>query len=206
MTGFPKLKCRLSAAESEAEGGLSDAFLEESLRDSSLIKMPPFGGRKRGRFMTAKQFARRMEESQAKFYRLAYCYVKNEHDALEIVSEAAYRGFIHLGRLEKPEFFDTWMSRIVINCACDLLKKQNRFDFHEPDDSLPAKEEELSVDDRLDLYQALDALSPDEKSLIILKYFEDRSFREISSILKLPESTVKTRLYRVIGKLRTAMV
>ena len=131
---------------------------------------------------------------------------QNEHDALEIVSEAAYRGFIHLGRLEKPEFFDTWMSRIVINCACDLLKKQNRFDFHEPDDSLPAKEEELSVDDRLDLYQALDALSPDEKSLIILKYFEDRSFREISSILKLPESTVKTRLYRVIGKLRTAMV
>ena len=41
MAGFPKLKCRLSAAESEAEGGLSVAFLEESLRDSSLIKMPP---------------------------------------------------------------------------------------------------------------------------------------------------------------------
>ena len=156
--------------------------------------------------MTAKQFARRMEESQAKFYRLAYCYVKNEHDALEILSEATYRGFIHLKRLEKPEFFDTWMSRIIINCACDLLKKQNRYDFHEPDDSLPAREEDLSVDDRLDLYQALDTLSPDEKSLIILKYFEDRSFREISSILKLPESTVKTRLYRIIGKLRTAIL
>ena len=156
--------------------------------------------------MTAKQFARRMEESQTKFYRLAYCYVKNEHDALEILSEAAYRGFIHLKRLEKPEFFDTWMSRIIINCACDLLKKQNRYDFHEPDDSLPAREEDLSVDDRLDLYQALDTLSPDEKSLIILKYFEDRSFREISSILNLPESTVKTRLYRIIGKLRTAIL
>lgn len=156
--------------------------------------------------MTAKQFARRMEESQAKFYRLAYCYVKNEHDALEILSEAAYRGFIHLKRLEKPEFFDTWMSRIIINCACDLLKKQNRYDFYEPDDSLPAREEDLSVDDRLDLYQALDTLSPDEKSLIILKYFEDRSFREISSILNLPESTVKTQLYRIIGKLRTAIL
>lgn len=156
--------------------------------------------------MTAKQFARRMEESQTKFYRLAYCYVKNEHAALEILSEAAYRGFIHLKRLEKPEFFDTWMSRIIINCACDFLKKQNRYVFCEPDDSLPAREEDLSVDDRLDLYQALDTLSPDEKSLIILKYFEDRSFREISSILKLPESTVKTRLYRIIGKLRTAIL
>lgn len=146
-----------------------------------------------------------MEEAQAKFYRLAFCYVKNEHDALEILSEATYRGFINLKRLEKPEFFDTWMSRIIINCACDFLKKQNRYDFHEPDDSLPARQEELSVDDRLDLYQALDELAPDEKSLIILKYFEDKSFREIASILNIPESTVKTRLYRIIGKLRDAI-
>lgn len=146
-----------------------------------------------------------MEEAQAKFYRLAFCYVKNEHDALEILSEATYRGFINLKRLEKPEFFDTWMSRIIINCACDLLKKQNRYDFHEPDDSIPAREDELSVDDRLDLYQALDELAPDEKSLVILKYFEDKSFREIASILSIPESTVKTRLYRIIGKLRDAI-
>ncbi|HJC22877.1 MAG TPA: sigma-70 family RNA polymerase sigma factor [Candidatus Eisenbergiella merdavium] len=157
------------------------------------------------RSITAKQFAARMEEAQAKFYRLAFCYVKNEHDALEILSEATYRGFINLKRLEKPEFFDTWMSRIIINCACDFLKKQNRYDFHEPDDSLPARQEELSVDDRLDLYQALDELAPDEKSLIILKYFEDKSFREIASILNIPESTVKTRLYRIIGKLRDAI-
>lgn len=146
-----------------------------------------------------------MKEAQAKFYRLAFCYVKNEHDALEILSEATYRGFINLKRLEKPEFFDTWMSRIIINCACDLLKKQNRYDFHEPDDSIPAREDELSVDDRLDLYQALDELAPDEKSLVILKYFEDKSFREIASILSIPESTVKTRLYRIIGKLRDAI-
>lgn len=146
-----------------------------------------------------------MKEAQAKFYRLAFCYVKNEHDALEILSEATYRGFINLKRLEKPEFFDTWMSRIIINCACDLLKKQNRYDFHEPDDSIPAREDELSVDDRLDLYQALDELAPDEKSLVILKYFEDKSFREIASILSIPESTVKTRLYCIIGKLRDAI-
>ncbi len=157
------------------------------------------------RSITAKQFAARMKEAQAKFYRLAFCYVKNEHDALEILSEATYRGFINLKRLEKPEFFDTWMSRIIINCACDLLKKQNRYDFHEPDDSIPAREDELSVDDRLDLYQALDELAPDEKSLVILKYFEDKSFREIASILSIPESTVKTRLYRIIGKLRDAI-
>ena len=147
-----------------------------------------------------------MEESKEKFYRLAYCYVKQEQDALDILSEATYRGFLHLEKLEKPEYFDTWMSRIIINCAYDLLKKQNKYELSEPDDSLPAEPEPLSIDDRLDLYQALDTLPPAEKSLIILKYFEDRSFREIASILNIPESTVKTRLYRVIGKLKTAIL
>lgn len=158
------------------------------------------------RALTHKQFAARMEESKEKFYRLAYCYVKQEQDALDILSEATYRGFLHLGKLEKPEYFDTWMSRIIINCAYNLLKKQNKYELSEPDDSLPAEPEPLSIDDRLDLYQALDTLPPAEKSLIILKYFEDRSFREIASILNIPESTVKTRLYRVIGKLKTAIL
>lgn len=48
-------------------------------------------------------------------------------------------------------------------------------------------------------------MQPDERTLIILKYFEDRSFREIAETLKLPESTVKTRLYRIIGKLKSAV-
>ena len=81
--------------------------------------------------LTKKQFAQYMENGKAKFYRLAFCYVKNEHDALEIISEATYRGFIHLNKLEKPEFFDTWMSRIIINCAYDLLKKQKKYEFVE---------------------------------------------------------------------------
>ena len=77
--------------------------------------------------LSKKQFAQHMENNKAKFYRLAFCYVKNEHDALEIISEATYKGFINLGKLENPEFFDTWMSRIIINCAYDLLKKQKKF-------------------------------------------------------------------------------
>lgn len=70
---------------------------------------------------------------------------KTEHDALEIISEATYKGFINLSKLENPEFFDTWMSRIIINCAYDLLKKQKKYEFIVPDDTLPAREEDLSV-------------------------------------------------------------
>lgn len=153
--------------------------------------------------LSQNQFARRMEASSGKFYRLAYCYVKKEHDALEIISEATYRGLLHLGRLEKPEYFDTWMSRIIINCAYDYLKKQGKYQYAEPDDTLPAPDTDFSVDDRLDLYQALDTLSPDERSLVILKYFEEKSFREIADILNIPESTAKTRLYHSLNRLKT---
>ena len=85
------------------------------------------------------------------------------------------------------------------------MKKQKKYEFVVPDDTFTEQPEELSIDDRLDLYQALNTLNPEEKTLIILKYFEDRSFREIAETMKLPESTVKTRLYRTIGKLKEAV-
>ena len=158
-----------------------------------------------GAGISKARFAQAFQSKKEKYYRIAYSYVKNEHDALDILSEATYRGFIHLNKLEKPEFFDTWMSRIIINCAYDLLKKQKKYEFVVPDDTFTEQPEELSIDDRLDLYQALNTLNPEEKTLIILKYFEDRSFREIAETMKLPESTVKTRLYRTIGKLKEAV-
>ena len=95
--------------------------------------------------------------------------------------------------------------QIIINCAYDLLKKQKKYEFVVPDDSLSEPPDAVSIDERIDLYQALNTLHPEEKTLIILKYFEDRSFREIAETMKLPESTVKTRLYRTIGKLKEAV-
>lgn len=85
------------------------------------------------------------------------------------------------------------------------MKKQKKSEFVVPDDSLSEPPDAVSIDERIDLYQALNTLHPEEKTLIILKYFEDRSFREIAETMKLPESTVKTRLYRTIGKLKEAV-
>lgn len=62
--------------------------------------------------MTREQFAVRWEESREKFYRFAYCYVKNEHDAMEILSEATYRAFCAMGTLRDPAAFDTWMCTV----------------------------------------------------------------------------------------------
>ncbi|MFD1990426.1 RNA polymerase sigma factor [Paenibacillus nicotianae] len=58
----------------------------------------------------------------------------------------------------------------------------------------------------MDLYDAIDRLIPEEKSYIILKFFVDLSFKEISEVLSISESTVKTRYYRILKKLKVYLI
>ena len=58
------------------------------------------------------------------------------------------------------------------------------------------------VEENVDIYRCMDKLSAEERTLLILKYFEERSFKEISEILCMPENTVKTKTYRLLRKIR----
>lgn len=155
------------------------------------------------------EFAIRWEASREKFYRLAYCYVKNEADALEILSEATYKAYCSIQKLKDIELFDTWMSRILINEACRFLRKQKRFTEYDEAVIVEKSTKEdtgtrdyEAVEAEIDIYRLLDLVSEDEKALLILKYFEERSFREIADIMEMPENTVKTKIYRLLERLR----
>ncbi len=154
------------------------------------------------RHLTKEQFAQQWAASKEKFYRLAYCYTKNEQDALEILSEAVYKGYCHLHQLQKAEFFDTWMCRIIIHEACRFLKQKKRWvsldEYEEPADDRMFQEAE----EKIDVYRCLDGLAVEEKTLLVLRYFEERTFREIAQILSMPESTVKTKTYQLLKRLR----
>ena len=56
--------------------------------------------------MDKNQFAKRLQEQKSKYYRMAYSYVKNEHDALDIIGEASYKGLKEPHTLKQPEYFD----------------------------------------------------------------------------------------------------
>ena len=154
--------------------------------------------------MDKHAFAGQLQADRARYYRIAYSYVKNEQDALDIVSEAAYRGLRDLRSLRSPEFFRTWMTRIVVNCAIDFLRKDSR--LVSLDDSAPEPVEvadtALQCEDTLDLYDALDVLTDRDKTCVTLRFFEQYSFVEIARILGEPETTVKTRVYRALKKMR----
>ena len=150
------------------------------------------------------RFARELQSRKEKYYRIAYSYVKNEHDALDIVGEAAYKGLRTLGTLREADYFDTWMTRIVINAAIDFTRSRSRVTLCEEPalEVLAAAEEELTPEDSMDLYKALDALSEKDRICVTLRYFEEQTFVQIAEILQKPETTVKSRLYRALRKMR----
>lgn len=137
-----------------------------------------------------------------KFYRLAFSYVKNKEDALDIIQESIHKALKSVYSLERPEGLKSWFYRIVVNTSLDLLRKQKR--------EISVDEETLEfvspnsndTYENVDLTRGLDQLPPKYRVIIILKFFEDLTLREISEILHENENTIKTRLYRALKMLR----
>lgn len=140
-------------------------------------------------------------ENYNKYYRMAYSYVHNEEDALDIVQESAYKAIFHAEKLKKPEYADTWICRIIINEGMEFLRK-NRKEFTELEEGLNGREETY---EDLDLREAIERLSPKEKTVVMLRFYEGMSLEQIADIAAENMNTVKSRLYRALGKLRIAL-
>lgn len=133
-----------------------------------------------------------------KLYRLAYQYVRNENDALDIVQESAYKAVKNCSRLQSPQYVSTWLYRIVVNEALSFLRKKRpeQVQWGEWD----GETEDRYVD--LDLQCALMQLPEEEKTIVLLRFFEGLSFQQIAEILDENINTVKSRLYRSLQKLK----
>ena len=129
-------------------------------------------------------------------YKMAFLYVKDEQDALEVIHETIYRAFLNIEKLKKAKFFNTWITRILINVSIDFLKKKGKNEML--DESTPIIKEkcEISTEEKLDLYNAIDLLNDNYKTVIIMMYFNDMKIKDISRVMEIPENTVKTYLRR----------
>jgi RNA polymerase sigma-70 factor (ECF subfamily) len=144
---------------------------------------------------------RMLIDNYDKYYRLAYSYVQNEQDALDIVQESAYRVIKDLDQLKKRDYLSTWIYRIVIHNAIDSLRKKKR-------ETVSLLEVELIHEDQYqeeDPLSLLSSLEDKDRALVILKYLEDRKLEEISKIMEMNISTVKSRLYRALKKLKVIL-
>src|SRR5436305_1451637 len=66
-------------------------------------------------------------------FRVAYRMTGNEHDADDVVQEAFLRAYRQLDHFEERANFSTWLHRIAVNCALDLLRARGRHDKHRVD-------------------------------------------------------------------------
>lgn len=152
-----------------------------------------------------KAYITLFQQYEADIYRMAFVYVKNQEDALEIVQETACKSFTEIKTLKNPEYFKTWLIRIAINTALSHLSKGKKVVHLRPEyaETLSTNEKDVSL--QITLQDLIERLNETEKSVVLLKYYEDHTMREIASILDMPLGTVKTVLYRSLDKLRVQM-
>lgn len=137
----------------------------------------------------------------SKYYRLAFSYVHNEADAMDIVQEGACKAILNSGSLKNSEFADTWIYRIMINEALGFIKKNKK--EMEPFEDIQASTTDIYED--IDLKEAVNQLEAVDKAIIVLRFFEDLKLEQIAEIVNENLSTVKSRLYRTLKKLRLSL-
>ncbi|GAB6928531.1 sigma-70 family RNA polymerase sigma factor [Paenibacillus sp. JCM 10914] len=136
-----------------------------------------------------------------RLYQIAYSYLHNEGDALELLQEAVCRAWMKCGKLKQPEAFVPWIIRILIHLCVDEQKRRKRM---VPVDHVPntGASTEMISDSKLDLERALGRLKPKYRHVLILKYYQDMTIADIANILECPEGTVKTRIHQGLKLLK----
>ena len=151
-----------------------------------------------------EQLTAYLVENQARFYRLAYSYLKNREEALDAVQIAVCRALEKQDSLQKPDAVRTWFYRILVNVCTDRLRDRRREAPVAPEDLDPGSyEDPLPSDDTL--AHRVEALPPELRTVVKLRFYEELPLKEISAVLNCPLSTVKTRLYTGLKKLRVSL-
>jgi RNA polymerase sigma factor (sigma-70 family) len=149
----------------------------------------------------------------ARVYRLAYRLTGNPHDAEDLTQEVFVRVFRSLGSYT-PGTFEGWLHRITTNLFLDLARRRQRIRFEglgqdvegrlSGGDPTPAE----AFDDRhldSDIQDALRDLAPEYRAAVVLCDIEGLSYEEIAVTLGVKIGTVRSRIHRGRGQLRTAL-
>ncbi len=154
-----------------------------------------------------------VERHSRPLFRLGYRMTGNEHDAEEVVQEAFLHAWRWLDRFESRANFGTWIHRIAVNCAMDVLRRRQRQGEREPEDRLewiPASNpgpERLAMGAQVStrLREALAELSPLERAAFVLRHYEGLSIEEVARQLDRREDATKNSIFRAVQKVRRAL-
>lgn len=159
-----------------------------------------------------------VEQHSRLVFRVAYRMTGNEHDADDVVQETFLRAYKQIGRFEERANFGTWLHRIAVNCALDLLRSRGRLDRHyggDPEEaemmgaissSDPQQDRLLlSAELRSHVTAAMEKLSGNERTAFVLRHFEGMPVEEIGKTLGIQVNAAKHTIFRAVRKLRESL-
>jgi RNA polymerase sigma factor (sigma-70 family) len=142
-------------------------------------------------------------------YRLAWAILRNEEDAAEATQDALTSAWQRRRSLRDPDKLEAWLSRILVDKCRDRLRSRGRSTGRVRSIetvSLPAVPDgSRATADRDELGRALGSLNPDQRIVVVLRFWADLTVDGIADRLGVPPGTVKTRLHDSLRVLRSTL-
>jgi RNA polymerase sigma-70 factor (ECF subfamily) len=134
-------------------------------------------------------------------------FIKKPEDAKDLTHDIFLRVFISLSQFKGNALFSTWLYSITYNFCMTFLRKKNivveLFDNHDTSDEVEIDDQEFLQIRARQLEWALFEISPEERMILLMKYQDDMSIKDIQETLSLGESAVKMRLKRAKSRIVT---
>jgi len=137
-------------------------------------------------------------ENYNQYYRLAWSYVHNDADAGDIVQNGAYKAILNSNKLQNTEYAATWIYRIMMNEIFAKYREKETV----PLDAVSVEQGKEDTYENVDLKKAMESLEKEDRAVVVLRYYEDMKLEDIAKVLNENLSTVKSRLYRSMRKLK----
>src|ERR1700733_14800276 len=147
---------------------------------------------------------------QSRLFAMICCMVGDENDAWDLAQEGFVKAWRSIQRFKSCSSFYTWLYRITVNLAIDLLHRRGRRSEVELDDALPSflpgpRANYERVEIREEINAALAQLSPEHRVVIVMREIEDMTYLEIAEILDLSQGTVMSRLFYARKRLQSLL-
>jgi len=161
-------------------------------------------------------FRELVEGYSQRIFRTAFRLTGSEENAEDVVQEAFLRAYRKLHLFDGRSQFGTWLHRIAVNCAMDLMRKEGRRSHREIVEERTELEAMVNGDPRPDrmaessevrraVKRVLRELSPTERTAFLLRHFEGHSSAEIGRILGIRAGASRNAVFRAVKKLRVAL-
>jgi RNA polymerase sigma-70 factor (ECF subfamily) len=148
-----------------------------------------------------QEFEIRIAETGTLAFRVAFSVLRNSEDAEDVAQEAFAKAYRHFRQLRDRDRFRSWLVRLTWRMAIDRTRSERRRMARESEAELspvgePSPVQSFIQRERTErLWRAIDALPEKLRIVIVLSAMEEHDVRQIAKLLRLPEGTVKSRLF-----------